>query len=266
MTRYYLVNHVYFLISASALCASVFLWVTTKNSFILVAGVRCVELRRLFPCPLLYYCYVHVDQGVVHITISRSDVPARPNGLQCHEIDHPPPPPPCQIIPHSLTAQIKVARRVNTCRVLYVSRQFMQNCGDSSAEVYDWFTFKTDRIQIYHEGQILLVFHGQDRRKVMISLIVNTCITRQLCYLICLIFSFYFKVDRELRENMWKSKGITFVVFYKNKTRQKTVSPASYLADFSFPFNQGGESQRPITYEKGVVKYISAPWCWSTRC
>ena len=63
-----------------------------------------------------------------------------------------------------------------------------KNCGDSSAEVYDGFTFKTDRIQICHEGQVLLVFRGLIRRNVLISLIVN--ITRQLCDLTRLICYF----------------------------------------------------------------------------
>ena len=103
---------------------------------------------------------------------------AKRNARRCHEIDHPPPP--CQIIPHLLTAQSSASYCVN--RVRYVSRQFMQNYGDNSAEVYDWFTFKTDRIQICHEGQVLLVFCGLNRRKELISLIEN--ITRQLCDLI----------------------------------------------------------------------------------
>ena len=30
------------------------------------------------------------------------------------------------------------------------------------------------------------------------------------------------------------------------------------LPDFSFPFNQGGESQRA---GQGVVKYFTTPWC-----
>ena len=38
----------------------------------------------------------------------------------------------------------------------------------------------------------------------------------------------------------------------------KTASPVASLPDFSFPFNQGGESQRA---EQGVVKYFTTPWC-----
>ena len=50
------------------------------------------------------------------------------------------------------------------------------------------FTFKTDRIQLCHEGQVLLVFCGLNRRKVLISLIENSA--SQLCDLICLICTF----------------------------------------------------------------------------
>ena len=44
------------------------------------------------------------------------------------------------------------------------------------------------RYAMRHEGQVLLVFCGLNRRKVLISLIEN--ITRQLCDLICLICTF----------------------------------------------------------------------------
>ena len=123
----------------------------------------------------LYYgiCTAHCDweqrtAGILRFQSSRSVEKLVGSGPdwpdRCHEIDHPPMPG----HPPSLTAQSSASYCVN--RVRYVSRQFMQNYGDSSAEVYDWFTCKTDRIQICREGQVLLVFCDLNRRKVLISL------------------------------------------------------------------------------------------------
>ena len=58
-------------------------------------------------------------------------------------------------------------------------------------------TFKTDRIQICQKGQVLLVFCGLNRRKVLISLIEN--ITRQLSDLICLICPFKVTLEFQSR-------------------------------------------------------------------
>ena len=65
---------------------------------------------------------------------------------------------------------------------------------------------------------------------------------------------------------MWKSQGIMFVFFLKIK-----INSIANLADFSFPFNQGGESHRA---EQEVIKYnyydslvlehsMLADWGWS---
>ena len=61
-----------------------------------------------------------------------SAVRAQKPGSRCHEIDHPPMP---DHPPFAITAQSSTSYCVN--RVRCVSRQFMQNYGDSSAEVYD---------------------------------------------------------------------------------------------------------------------------------
>ena len=101
----------------------------------------------------------------------------------------------------------------------------------------------------------------------MISLIVNCKYYILLDNFVTLFVWFvpstllYFRVSKSTAKTCENLKPWRHYFLRSLQKTEKQQNSITNLADFSFPFNQGGESQRA---KQGVAKYFTTAWCWST--